>query len=208
MRSLSFPSGDCLICREGMDSAKKLPCGHMFHLDCLRMWLQHQQSCPLCRSLNSTCIHHCTFSLTEPCHDILPNFTLLCPILSEKIVLRQIYFLSFFLTCLRAEIPVTAAPVDSAAENSAATAGDAAADADLIPPLEEARMLAEAVQGHQNRSSRGASSDGSDNRLPCFFAVSENSTVDIRTAPSNASQLVRTLKKVRTGFIIHPLPTH
>jgi hypothetical protein len=43
--------GDCLICREGMDCAKKLPCGHVFHLDCIRMWLQHQQSCPLCRFL-------------------------------------------------------------------------------------------------------------------------------------------------------------
>lgn len=46
--------GDCLICREGMDSAKKLPCGHVFHLDCLRMWLQHQQSCPLCRSVSAS----------------------------------------------------------------------------------------------------------------------------------------------------------
>jgi E3 ubiquitin-protein ligase synoviolin len=43
-------SGDCLICREGMETGKKLPCGHVFHLDCLRMWLQHQQSCPLCRA--------------------------------------------------------------------------------------------------------------------------------------------------------------
>jgi E3 ubiquitin-protein ligase synoviolin len=42
-------AGDCLICREGMEAGKKLPCGHVFHLDCLRMWLQHQQSCPLCR---------------------------------------------------------------------------------------------------------------------------------------------------------------
>eukprot|EP01041_Mallomonas_annulata_P004822 gene4822-9617_t len=41
-------SGDCLICRENMENAKKLPCGHVFHLDCLRMWLQHQQTCPLC----------------------------------------------------------------------------------------------------------------------------------------------------------------
>jgi hypothetical protein len=42
---------ECLICREGMDRGKKLPCKHVFHLDCLRMWLQHQQTCPLCRFL-------------------------------------------------------------------------------------------------------------------------------------------------------------
>mmetsp|Transcript_19528 Transcript_19528/g.36396 ORF Transcript_19528/g.36396 Transcript_19528/m.36396 type:complete len:605 (+) Transcript_19528:856-2670(+) len=30
--------------------AKKLSCGHVFHLNCLRTWLQHQQTCPLCRS--------------------------------------------------------------------------------------------------------------------------------------------------------------
>jgi E3 ubiquitin-protein ligase synoviolin len=42
-------AGDCLICREAMERGKKLPCSHVFHLDCLRMWLQHQQSCPLCR---------------------------------------------------------------------------------------------------------------------------------------------------------------
>eukprot|EP01038_Epipyxis_sp_PR26KG_P013099 gene13099-17557_t len=42
--------GNCLVCREEMNAGKKLPCGHIFHLDCLRMWLQHQQSCPLCRA--------------------------------------------------------------------------------------------------------------------------------------------------------------
>jgi E3 ubiquitin-protein ligase synoviolin len=42
--------GGCLICREGMDSGKKLACGHVFHLNCLRTWLQHQQTCPLCRA--------------------------------------------------------------------------------------------------------------------------------------------------------------
>ena len=36
-------AGDCLICREAMEKGKKLPCGHIFHMDCLRMWLQHQQ---------------------------------------------------------------------------------------------------------------------------------------------------------------------
>lgn len=53
-------AGSCLVCREDMDGSasaavagtgsKKLPCGHVFHLDCLRMWLQHQQACPLCRA--------------------------------------------------------------------------------------------------------------------------------------------------------------
>jgi E3 ubiquitin-protein ligase synoviolin len=42
-------AGNCLVCREDMNSGKKLPCGHIFHLDCLRLWLQHQQACPLCR---------------------------------------------------------------------------------------------------------------------------------------------------------------
>ncbi|CAB4482274.1 unnamed protein product [Rhizophagus irregularis] len=40
---------DCAICRDSMDKAKKLPCGHMFHLTCLRSWLEHHSSCPTCR---------------------------------------------------------------------------------------------------------------------------------------------------------------
>ncbi len=43
--------GDCLVCREPMTTGKKLVCGHLFHTDCLRMWLQQQQACPLCRFL-------------------------------------------------------------------------------------------------------------------------------------------------------------
>ncbi|KNC78351.1 hypothetical protein SARC_09214 [Sphaeroforma arctica JP610] len=40
----------CVICREIMDTAKRLPCGHIFHIHCLRSWLQRQQICPICRS--------------------------------------------------------------------------------------------------------------------------------------------------------------
>lgn len=40
----------CIICRERMEEGKKLPCGHVFHLACLRLWLQQQQSCPTCRA--------------------------------------------------------------------------------------------------------------------------------------------------------------
>ncbi|EQC40801.1 hypothetical protein SDRG_01870 [Saprolegnia diclina VS20] len=42
----------CIICREEMtpETCKKLPCSHIFHLNCLRMWLQRQQTCPTCRA--------------------------------------------------------------------------------------------------------------------------------------------------------------
>jgi len=59
----------CIICREEMRAApaaapagggggnnnngsaraKKLPCGHIFHINCLRSWFQRQQTCPTCR---------------------------------------------------------------------------------------------------------------------------------------------------------------
>ncbi|KAJ1969781.1 hypothetical protein IWQ62_000404 [Dispira parvispora] len=62
----------CIICREDMvhheddldlpqdteDSSdevnqgeipKRLPCGHVFHFNCLRSWLERQQTCPTCR---------------------------------------------------------------------------------------------------------------------------------------------------------------
>lgn len=42
----------CIICREDMalaEGLKKLNCGHVFHLACLRSWLERQQTCPICR---------------------------------------------------------------------------------------------------------------------------------------------------------------
>lgn len=39
----------CIICREEMHEAKRLPCGHNFHFRCLRSWLERQQACPTCR---------------------------------------------------------------------------------------------------------------------------------------------------------------
>lgn len=54
----------CIICREemvgttivngqvvnpGSGLSKKLPCGHIFHVSCLRSWFQRQQTCPTCR---------------------------------------------------------------------------------------------------------------------------------------------------------------
>ena len=40
---------NCAICREHMESAKQLPCKHVFHEGCLRLWLEHHSSCPTCR---------------------------------------------------------------------------------------------------------------------------------------------------------------
>jgi E3 ubiquitin-protein ligase synoviolin len=43
----------CIVCREDMNAdmmPKKLPCGHCFHTDCLKSWLERQQNCPICRS--------------------------------------------------------------------------------------------------------------------------------------------------------------
>lgn len=39
----------CAICWEDMESARKLPCGHMFHSGCLRSWLEQDTTCPTCR---------------------------------------------------------------------------------------------------------------------------------------------------------------
>ncbi|RHZ02046.1 hypothetical protein DYB35_010871, partial [Aphanomyces astaci] len=58
----------CIICREEMtlDSSKKLPCSHIFHLNCLRMWLQRQQTCPTCRS-------NIPVDATPPRPDVVPG---------------------------------------------------------------------------------------------------------------------------------------
>ncbi|XP_044048254.1 E3 ubiquitin-protein ligase AMFR-like [Siniperca chuatsi] len=50
---LAANNDDCAICWDVMSSARKLPCGHLFHSSCLRSWLEQDTSCPTCRmSLN------------------------------------------------------------------------------------------------------------------------------------------------------------
>uniref|UniRef100_A0AAV1TSB6 RING-type E3 ubiquitin transferase n=1 Tax=Peronospora matthiolae TaxID=2874970 RepID=A0AAV1TSB6_9STRA len=50
----------CIICREEMtpEVCKKLPCSHIFHVNCLKMWVQRQQTCPTCRSTIPTGPRH------------------------------------------------------------------------------------------------------------------------------------------------------
>jgi hypothetical protein len=43
----------CVVCRDEMHAGganKRLACGHVFHLHCLRSWLERSQSCPTCRT--------------------------------------------------------------------------------------------------------------------------------------------------------------
>ncbi|UYV80521.1 AMFR [Cordylochernes scorpioides] len=42
---------DCAICWDHMESARKLPCGHLFHNSCLTSWLEQDTSCPTCRNV-------------------------------------------------------------------------------------------------------------------------------------------------------------
>ncbi|KAI9914341.1 hypothetical protein PsorP6_006885 [Peronosclerospora sorghi] len=58
----------CIICREEMTriACKKLPCSHIFHVDCLKMWVQRQQTCPTCRSTIPTAPSPVVSNATAP----------------------------------------------------------------------------------------------------------------------------------------------
>lgn len=43
---------ECTICFDKMsvgDAAMRIPCGHLFHEDCVRKWLESSNMCPVCR---------------------------------------------------------------------------------------------------------------------------------------------------------------
>ena len=42
-------SEKCAVCWEKLDKARRLPCAHVFHHNCLRSWLEQDTSCPTCR---------------------------------------------------------------------------------------------------------------------------------------------------------------
>ncbi|GAB2282628.1 hypothetical protein Dimus_017167 [Dionaea muscipula] len=51
--SIKDDIGPCVICQEdydGREDVGKLPCGHHFHLDCIKPWLLRKNSCPICKA--------------------------------------------------------------------------------------------------------------------------------------------------------------
>jgi hypothetical protein len=43
--------GECTICLEDMDSTSNifaLNCAHIYHEECVKMWLQKNSVCPIC----------------------------------------------------------------------------------------------------------------------------------------------------------------
>lgn len=52
---ISYKGETCSICLDSYkrnDRVGQLSCGHTFHNDCIRTWLEHQKTCPLCRAQN------------------------------------------------------------------------------------------------------------------------------------------------------------
>ncbi len=62
----NMPPDDCPICLESFrlrQHAKRLPCGHTFHKNCIQKWLRRSPCCPVCRS-----------ELAQPVHErLLPT---------------------------------------------------------------------------------------------------------------------------------------
>ncbi|PSS20845.1 E3 ubiquitin-protein like [Actinidia chinensis var. chinensis] len=51
--TVAAPIGvNCVVCMQGFKSAtiaKQIPCGHVYHANCIATWLSLHDSCPLCR---------------------------------------------------------------------------------------------------------------------------------------------------------------
>ncbi|KAI5709902.1 hypothetical protein M8J75_004012 [Diaphorina citri] len=77
-QDLAENSDKCPICWEVMDSARKLPCSHLFHSVCLQSWLEQDTSCPTCRlSLNIHNMGGSTAGMEPPDSDLNPPLSVI-----------------------------------------------------------------------------------------------------------------------------------
>ena len=44
-----YKQSDCSICTHKLETYVSLPCGHIFHSNCILEWLEKNMSCPICR---------------------------------------------------------------------------------------------------------------------------------------------------------------
>ena len=52
-KALFDDNTQCIICMDGFNEnelVKQLPCGHIFHGDCIDHWLSQQKNCPFCKA--------------------------------------------------------------------------------------------------------------------------------------------------------------
>lgn len=46
---------ECVICLSNVDTEYKLSCGHSFHENCIKKWMDSNNSCPICRKEIDCC---------------------------------------------------------------------------------------------------------------------------------------------------------
>ena len=194
---------DCLICREDMIAGKKLPCNHVFHIDCLRMWLQHQQTCPLCRAEIPT-----TAAPTPPvaanqanngaaaaaaAAAAEPNFFMGAQDVNVNVQNND--------ANLHMNSPAVAAPNDNPVPPAASAAGDASPIAQSsYSPADISEIKNRAKAYNSMGFAASSSSHGADPPLPAFFVVCAAELPVMETADDN-SKIVRRIKRGVVVFV-------